>query len=137
LRNSINVEVSQRALEEIYDPAFKAAVDAGAGAVMCAYNRVNGEYACQNAPTLTDTLKPAWQLEGFVMSDWRATQSTVPSANAGLDMNMPGGNLFGFPDYYGAALPTATSNGEVSIATLNNMVHRILWAMFSVLGWLV
>ena len=132
LRNSINAEVSERALEEIYDPAFKASVDAGAGAVMCAYNRINGEYACQNGQTLTDTLKQAWRFEGFVMSDWWATQSTVGSADAGLDMNMPGGNLFGFPDYYGAALKAAVENGDVSVATLNSMVHRILWAMFSV-----
>jgi beta-glucosidase len=132
LRNSINSEISQRALQEIYDPAFKAAVDAGAGAVMCSYNRINGTYACENAQTLTDTLKVAWRFQGFVMSDWWATHSTVASADAGLDMNMPGGNLFGFPDYYGAALTAAVANGDVSMATLNGMVRRILWAMFSV-----
>ena len=132
LRNSINSEISQRALQEIYDPAFKAAVDARAGAVMCSYNRINGTYACENAQTLTDTLKAAWRFKGFVMSDWWATHSTVASANAGLDMNMPGGNLFGFPDYYGAALQAAVASGDVSMATLNGMVRRILWAMFSV-----
>jgi beta-glucosidase len=131
LRNSINSEISARALAEIYDPAFKATVDAGVGAVMCSYNKINGYYACESAQTLTDTLRQAWQFDGFVMSDWGGTHSTAAAANAGLDMQMPGGAGFG-PDYYGAALATAVANGSVSQATLDSMVHRILWAMFSV-----
>ncbi len=131
LRNSINVQVSQRALAEIYDPAFKASVDAGAGAVMCAYNQVNGSYACENSQTIRDTLDGVMAFKGFVMSDWGATHSTVASAAAGLDMQMPGGTGFG-PDYYGAPLAAAVADGSVSVATINDMVTRILWAMFSV-----
>jgi beta-glucosidase len=104
LRNSIDVQVSQRALAEIYDPAFQASINAGAGAAMCSYNMVNGSYSCQNSQTLAGTLESVMQFKGFVMSDWGATHSTVPSVDAGLDMSMPGGTLFG-PDYYGAPWP--------------------------------
>ena len=131
LRNSINAEISARALAEIYDPAFKASVAAGVGAVMCSYNRINGAYACENGSTLTTTLKQAWAFDGFVMSDWGGTHSTALAANAGLDMDMPGG---GNPatNYYGAALAAAVTSGDVSTATIDSMVQRILWAMFSV-----
>ena len=131
LRNSIDVQVSQRALAEIYDPAFQASINAGAGAVMCSYNMVNGSYSCQNSQTLAGTLESVMQFKGFVMSDWGATHSTVPSVDGGLDMSMPGGTLFG-PDYYGAPLAAAVSDGQVTVAQINSMVYRILWAMFSV-----
>jgi beta-glucosidase len=131
-RNSINVQVSQRALAEIYDPAFDAAGKAGAGAVMCSYNKINGAYACENSQTLADTLDAVLKFKGFVMSDWGATHSTVASVQAGLDMQMPGGSGFFGTDYYGPALATAITNGQVSVSQLNDMVYRILWAMFSV-----
>jgi beta-glucosidase len=131
LRGTINAVVSQRALAEIYDPAFQATVDAGLGAVMCAYNKINGPYACENPQTLQGTLDHGLGFRGFVMSDWGATHSTVPSTQAGLDMSMPGGSLFG-TDYYGAPLAAAVADGSVPVATINGMVRRILWAMFSV-----
>ena len=81
LRSSINVVAGQQARKEIYEPAFKAAVQqAGAGAIMCSYNRVNGTYACENADELTDTLRDAWKFDGMVMSDWGALHSTVKAA---------------------------------------------------------
>ena len=131
LRNSIDVQVSQRALAEIYDPAFQSAVNAGVGAVMCSYNMVNGSYSCQNSQTLAGTLDAVMNFKGFVMSDWGATHSTVASVDAGLDMNMPGGALFG-TDYYGAPLAAAITAGQVSVSQLNDMVYRILRSMFSV-----
>ncbi len=131
LRGTINAVVPQRALAEIYDPAFQATVDAGLGAVMCAYNKINGPYACESPQTLQGTLDHGLGFRGFVMSDWGATHSTVPSTQAGLDMSMPGGSLFG-PDYYGAPLAAAVASGAVPVATINGMVRRILWAMFSV-----
>jgi beta-glucosidase len=130
LRGTINAVVSQRALAEIYDPAFQATVDAGAGAVMCAYNKINGPYACESPQALEGTLDHGLGFRGFVMSDWGATHSTIPSTQAGLDMSMPGGSLFG-PDYYGAPLAAAVASGAVPVATVNSMVRRILWAMFS------
>jgi beta-glucosidase len=129
-RSGVNAEISQRALEEIYDPAFQATVNAGVGSIMCSYNRINGSYACENAQTLVDTLDDAWQFQGFVMSDWGADHSTVASANNGLDMDMPGGNVAN--DYYGTALLNAIEDGDVAMSTLDSMVERILWAMFSV-----
>ncbi|TVZ06929.1 glycosyl hydrolase [Trebonia kvetii] len=132
LRNSIDTLVSQRALAEIYDPAFQAASDAGAGAVMCSYNKINGAYACENSQTIAGTLKTVMKFKGFVMSDWFATHSTVPSVDAGLDMQMPGGTLAG-PDYYSpAALQAALTAGDITQAQIDDMVFRILRSLFAV-----
>jgi len=121
--------VSQRAINEIYLPQFYDAVTQGkAAAVMCSYSTINGVPACQNSDLL-GILDNEWDFHGFVTSDWGATQSTVPSALAGLDLNMPGGPLFG-TDYYGAALQAAVQDGQVPMATLNGMVSRILTEMF-------
>ena len=131
LRNSIDVQVSQRALAEIYDPAFQSAVNAGVGAVMCSYNQVNGSYACQNSQTLSDTLDSVMNFKGFVMSDWGATHSTVASIDAGLDMNMPGG-AFGTDYYSASALQAALTAGQITQAQIDTMVYRILYSMFAV-----
>ena len=76
-----------------------------------------------------NVLDEQWHFPGFVTSDWGATHSTVPSALAGLDMQMPGGTLFG-ADYYGAPLKKAVQDGQVPMSTLNDMVSRILTEMF-------
>jgi beta-glucosidase len=124
-----DVLISQRAMHEIYMPQFYAAVkQGGAASVMCSYSTINGQYACENSDIL-GVLKNQWHFPGFVTSDWGATHSTVPSALAGLDMQMPGGTLFG-PDYYGAALKAAVQAGTVPVASLNDMVSRILAEMF-------
>jgi len=121
--------VSQRAIREIYLPQFQAAVSqAGAASVMCSYSTINGVPACQNSDLLA-ILDDQWGFSGFVTSDWGATQSTVPSALAGLDLNMPGGALFG-TDYYGAPLKAAVQGGQVPVSALNDMVSRILTEMF-------
>jgi beta-glucosidase len=129
-RRSLNAVIPRRAEAEIYEPPFKAAVDAGVGAVMCSYNRINGSYSCEDADSLVETLQRAWRFRGFVMSDWGATHSTAFAAYAGLDMQMPGGP----PDttYFGTAMRKAVDNGTVTMATINEMVQDILWAMFSV-----
>ncbi len=121
-------DVSERTLEEIYAPQYETAVkQGGAGAVMCSYNRINGVYACENPFTL-GILDDQFGFTGFVMSDWGATHSTVASANAGLDMEM---NTFP-GTYYGSALQTAVGNGQVPMATLDDMVLRILRPMFRI-----
>jgi beta-glucosidase len=123
---SIDEHVSQRALQEIYYPGFKEAVQQGhAGAVMCSYNQINGNYGCQNPQTLS-TLENSWGWSGFVMSDWFATHSTVPAAQDGLDMEMPTGANFSDD------LKQAVQSGAVSMATLDEMVRRILISMFRV-----
>jgi beta-glucosidase len=118
--------IDERTLHEIYLPAFQNAVrQANVGAVMCSYNKVNNIYACEQPYLLKNVLKTQWNFPGFVMSDWGATHSTVQAANAGLDMQMPDDS------YYGNALQTAVQNGQVSISTINKMVHRILRTMFA------
>jgi beta-glucosidase len=120
-----NAIVSTRALHEIYLPAFWAAtVQAKASSVMCAYSTINGQAACQNQYLMKTTLDQRWAFPGFVTSDYQATHSTVPSANAGMDQEMPA------PQYYGSALQAAVQDGQVSMATLNEMVSRILTEMF-------
>jgi beta-glucosidase len=126
--NNVNEYISQRALNEIYYPGFKAAVQqGGTGAVMCAYNQVDGEYSCQNGDLLASALKAAWNFDGFVVSDWfDATKNTVQAANAGLDMEMPLGTHFGDP------LKQAIADGQVPLSRLNDMVRRILTAEIKV-----
>ncbi|HET7580439.1 MAG TPA: glycoside hydrolase family 3 C-terminal domain-containing protein [Bacillales bacterium] len=124
-RTTVSSEVSKRALHEIYFPAFKAAVQqAHEGSVMASYNKINGTYASENAYLLNEVLKHDWGFKGFVVSDWGATHSTVAAANHGLDMEMPGGTYFGKP------LLEAVQNGRVSKTRLNDMVRRILTAMY-------
>ena len=89
------------------------------------------DYACQNRHLLTDILKRGWDFGGFVVSDWFANHSTIASANAGLDLEMPGGNtIFGqpapVPESFGAALKAAVQNRQVRESRLNDMVRRIL-----------
>ena len=100
---SDNAVVSTQAEQEIYLPAFQAAVQQGAASsVMCSYSTVNGTVACQNPYLLTTVLRQQFGFSGFVTSDWGATHSTAASANAGLNMDMPGND-----GYYGSALASA------------------------------
>ncbi len=117
--------VSERALHEIYLPAFWAAVaKASAASVMCAYSTVNGQSACQSQYLIGEILDQRWGFPGFVSSDYGATKSTGQSVRAGLDQEMPNGG------YYGAALAAAVGSGKVAIPALNQMVSRILTEMF-------
>jgi beta-glucosidase len=126
-RMTVSSDADQRTIREIYTPAFEAAVkDGHVGSVMCSYNRINSVYACENGPMLTGILKTDWGFDGFVVSDWGGTHSTVDSAINGLDMEMdlaPG-------KYFGDALKTAISDGKVPQARLDDMVTRILRPMF-------
>ncbi|WP_333770161.1 glycoside hydrolase family 3 C-terminal domain-containing protein [Streptomyces sp. IBSBF 2435] len=121
-----NAIIDQRTLQEIYLPAFQAAVGKGASAsVMCAYSTVNGVYACQNANLLNNALYQQAGFGGFVTSDWGGAHSTVDSANNGMTIEMPGGY------FYADFLAQALANGTVSQATLNTMVSRVLTQMFA------
>ncbi|MFF1613400.1 glycoside hydrolase family 3 C-terminal domain-containing protein [Amycolatopsis sp. NPDC058278] len=127
LRNSIDVVVSERALQEIYFPGFRAAVQqAQVGAVMTSYNKVNGTWAHENRVNVQDVLRDAWGYDGWVMSDWGGTHSTVQTAKAGSDTEMPGGA------YLGDALKTAVQNGSVSEAQLDTMVTQVLTPMIRI-----
>ncbi len=125
-RGGVSANVDERTLQEIYLPAFHAAVSQGhAGAVMCSYNLINTIYACENPFLLNQVLRQQWGFPGFVVSDWGATHSTIAAADSGLDMEMWDGA------YFGAALKTAVLNGQVSMTTLDTQVHRILRSMFA------
>ena len=124
-RYYVSSNVDDRTLHEIYLPPFEAAVrDGSVGAVMCAYGLVNATFSCQNQALLTTVLRQQIGFAGFVMSDWGATWSTVQSANAGLDLEMPGGVFFG------SALADALNAGTVSMQTVDTMVRSILTSMF-------
>ena len=93
-RHRIDAAIDERALQEIYFPAFKAAVqEAGVWSVMSAYNKVNGTYCAENEYLLKDVLKNGWGFKGFVVSDWGSTYSTAATVNAGMDLEMPGGEV--------------------------------------------
>ena len=126
-RMYVNAEVDERTLREIYLPAFEAAVkDGHAGSVMCAYNRLNGPYACENKELLDGYLRRDWGFDGFVTSDWGATHSTVGSAMAGLDMEM-----HAIPSqYYSDALKEAVEGGKVPMSRLDTMLRDIFVPMF-------
>jgi beta-glucosidase len=120
-RFSVNVAMDERTLREIYLPQFRMAVQEGhAASVMSAYNQVNGHYCAENAHLLHDVLTDDWGFQGFVESDWvLGTRSTVPSANAGLDIEMPSAH------YFGAPLASAVAGGQVAESTIDAAVRRI------------
>jgi beta-glucosidase len=110
--------------------AFQIAIERGEpGSVMCAYNRVNGTYACENRWLLTDLLRRDWGWKGYVMSDWGATHGTAEAANAGLDQDS--GFPFDKEPYFGEALRRAVESGKVPPARLDEMVRRVLRSMFA------
>jgi beta-glucosidase len=144
-RHRVNAVVHERALNEIYFPAFKAAVEeAGVWSVMSAYNKLNGIYCAENPYLLTDVLQKEWGFKGFVVSDWGSTYSTVGTVNAGMDLEMPGGEPMKIwlikPKTLQAGngggwlvpekvLPEITA-GKISTATIDDNVRRILRVMF-------
>ena len=129
-RNHIDVKISEQAARQSDLLAFQLAYEIGdPGSVMCAYNRVNGAYSCENDWLLNQVLKKDWGFKGYVMSDWGGTHSTVAAATAGLDQES--GWAFDRSPYFHAALGEAVNNGYVSRDRLDDMARRILWAMFA------
>jgi len=144
-RHRIDETIGERTLQEIYLPAFQAAIEqAGAWNVMSAYNKVNGVHCAESAALLEDILRKQFGFKGFVVSDWGSTYSTAPTVNAGMDLEMPGG-----PPMQawiakaktqeagnGAGWLTAdkvlagVKAGQISETTLNENVSRILRVIF-------
>jgi len=125
-RNAVNVNIDKRAARESDLLAFEIGLqESDAAAVMCSYNRVNGDYACENKYLLTDLLKKDWNFKGFVLSDWQGTHSTEKASAAGLDHEEPGWI------FYGEELKKAVESGKVPATELDDHVHRILRAMFA------
>lgn len=125
-RTAVNANIGKRAMRESDLLAFEIALrDSNVGAVMCSYNRVNGDYSCENSYLLTEVLKKDWKFPGFVVSDWGGTHSTVKASAAGLDNEEPGEN------FYGAAFKQAVQDGKIPMAELDEHVHRILRTEFA------
>ncbi|MFI5097410.1 MAG: beta-glucosidase family protein [Candidatus Acidiferrales bacterium] len=130
-RTTANGIIDERSARESDLLAFEIALkDSNAQMVMCSYNLVNGAYACGNDHLLNGILKGDWGFNGFVLSDAFATQSSVASAMAGLDQEQPGQYMFG-GIWVPESLAAGVQNGDLPLSRLNNMVHRILRAMYA------
>ncbi len=118
-RFTIDEHIDERTLQELYLPAFAASVkDGDVGTVMCAYPKVNGTYNCENDYLLRTVLRGQWGFDGFVQSDFGATHSTVPSALAGEDLEMPTGK------YFDTAMKQAIESGQISESVIDRMIAR-------------
>lgn len=110
--------------------AFQLAIEDGRpGSVMCAYNKVNGDWACENDWLLNKVLKRDWGYPGWVMSDWGGVHSTAKAANAGLDQQS--GQELDKAPYFSAPLRAAVAGGDVSMARLDDMVTRYLTGLIA------
>lgn len=143
-RHRVDVTVSERALKEIYTPAFETAIkDGNVWSVMSAYNKVNGVY-CAESPLLKSLLEHQWGFKGFVISDWGSTYNTTATVNAGMDLEMPGGAPM--KDWLATSAAKTDGNdggyltadkvvplvrsGAISEANLDDNVSRILRIIF-------
>lgn len=127
-RNAGNSILDQGAMRTSDLLAFQFAIErSNPGSVMCSYNRVNGDFACENDFLLNQVLRKDWKWPGYVMSDWGATHSTAKAANAGLDQES--GAPFDDKPYFAQPLKDALANGSVSTAQLDLMVTRIVRSM--------
>ena len=121
-----NSIVDERTLREIYLPQFETVVkEACPWTVMCAYNRLNGDYASQNDLLLRRMLKNEWGFDGVVVSDWTANHTVFESVRAGLDLEMPGP-----AKYFGRLLEEAVANWQIDESFVDDAARRILRMIF-------
>ena len=125
-RNEVNAIIGQRVLHETDLLAFKVGIGIGhPAAVMCSYNAVNGDFACENKYLLTDVLKQDWKFPGFVVSDWGGTHSTVKASAAGLDNEQP------MATFFGPKLKEAVEAGQVPMSQIDDHARRVLRSEFA------
>jgi beta-glucosidase len=130
-RHNVDSIIDERTEREIYLPVFEAAVkEAHVGAMMDSYNLTNGQHMTQNALLNTDVAKKEWGFDGVMMSDWTSTYDAVAAANGGLDLEMPSGKFLNREK-----LLPAIQQGEVTVATIDDKVRRILRTAVR-FGWL-
>ncbi|WP_321424160.1 glycoside hydrolase family 3 C-terminal domain-containing protein [uncultured Bacteroides sp.] len=138
-RGNIDVELSDRALNEIYLPAFKAAiVDGGSWSIMGSYNKVRGEHACHNDLLLNKILKGEWKFDGCVITDWGGAHDTKEAVLNGLDIEMgsytnglSSGKKFAYDDYYlASAYLKGLKDGTYPMSTIEDKASRILRLIF-------
>jgi beta-glucosidase len=131
LRHDSDSIIDERTMREIYLPVFEAAVkEAHVGAIMDSYNLTNGQHLTQNGYLNTEVAKKQWGFDGIMMSDWFSTYDAVGAANGGLDLEMPGGAFLNRDK-----LLPAVKSGQVSVATIDDKVRRILRTAVR-FGWL-
>lgn len=124
-RNNVDSIIDRRSLRETDLLAFQIGLKIGdPGAVMCSYNAINGDFACENKYLLKETLKQDWAFKGFVLSDWGGTHSTVKASAAGLDNEEP------LDEFYGDSFKAAVLAGTISQAEFDDHVRRVLWGEF-------
>jgi beta-glucosidase len=125
-RNAVNITIDKRAARESDLLAFEIGLqESDVAAVMCSYNRIWGEYACENKYLLTDIVKNDWNFKGFILSDWGGTHSIEKASAAGLDHEEPG------EIFYGDEFKKAVEAGKVPATELDDHVRRILRSMFA------
>ena len=125
-RNAVNIHIDKRAARESDLLAFEIGLqESDVAAVMCSYNRLEGDYACENKYLLTDVLKKEWNFKGFVLTDWGGAHSVAKASAAGMDHEQPGWI------FYGDDLKKAVASGKVPAKELDDHVHRILRSMFA------
>jgi beta-glucosidase len=124
-RAFVNSVISKQAMQESDLLAFHIAIStANPAAVMCSYNRINGDFACENSYTLRDVLKKDWGFKGFVISDWGGTHSAEKASAAGLDQEEP------MADFFGSKLKEAVEAGRVPMSEIDDHARRVLYAEF-------
>jgi len=131
-RMGVNVHVDDRTLNELELPPFEAAITAGAGSVMCAYNKVNGLFSCENPALLTDILRSRWGFDGFVVSDYGANHSTNAALEAGMDIEFLSTFFSGLGIRGGdptTAIRFQVDHGLLDIAVVDGAVRHLLSAM--------
>lgn len=130
-RTSLDVTISAEAMRQSDLLAFEIALEKGRpGSVMCSYNLINGRWACENDYLLNKVLKQDWAFKGFVMSDWGAVHSTADAANDGLDQFTGFCCVTDTPWFGPNQLKAALASGAIPRRRLDDMVERILWALF-------
>jgi len=124
-RSFVDAVISKKAMQESDLLAFHIAISIGnPGAVMCSYNRINGDYACENSYTLRDVLKKEWGFKGFVISDWDGAHSTEKASRAGMDQEQP------MAGHFGPKLKEAVEAGKVPMSEIDDHARRVLYAEF-------
>lgn len=128
---AISSNIDDRTMHELYLWPFANTVKAGVASIMCSYNRINQTYGCENSKTLNGLLKGELGFQGYVMSDWLATHSSVQTVLGGLDMDMPGTLSFSDtgpnrPSFFGGNLTALIQNGTVQEARLDDMIRRVM-----------
>ena len=127
----LNAKIGEAELRTSDLLAFQFALeDSDPHSVMCAYNRVNGDYACENDFLLNKVLKQDWGYKSYVMSDWGAVHSSAKAINAGLDQESAG-DAFDKQPFFKGPLKDALAKGEVSQARLDDMARRVLRGLFA------